>query len=46
MLLLADWAEAPDEDQRAALAAWVAHVLPVIEGWTDAPNVVTLVRAG
>jgi hypothetical protein len=39
-------AEALDEDQRAALDAWAAHVLAVVEGRTAILNVVTLVRAG
>jgi hypothetical protein len=43
---LADWAEAPDEDQRAALDAWAAHVLAAVEGRTATTNVVTLARVG
>jgi hypothetical protein len=37
-----DWAT----EKGAALDAWVAHVLAVVEGRTAIPNVVTLVRAG
>jgi hypothetical protein len=37
-----DWAT----EKRAALDAWAAHVLSVVEGRTAIPNVVTLVRAG
>jgi integrase len=37
-----DWAV----EKRAALDAWAAHVLSVVEGRTATPNVVTLVRVG
>ena len=33
-----------DFSKRAALDAWVAHVLTVVEGLTAIPNVVMLVR--
>jgi hypothetical protein len=37
-----DWAG----EKRAALEAWAAHVVAVVEGRTGTTNVVTLVRAG
>jgi hypothetical protein len=37
-----DWAA----EKRAALDAWAAHVLAVVNGRTATLNVVTLVRAG
>jgi integrase len=37
-----DWAA----EKRGALDAWAAHVLSIVEGRTDNPNVVALVRAG
>ena len=37
-----DWAD----EKRAALEAWAAHVIAVVEGRAPIPNVVTLVRAG
>ena len=37
-----DWAV----EKRAALDAWAAHVMAVVEGRTASPNVVTLVRVG
>jgi hypothetical protein len=36
-----DWAS----EKRAALDAWAAHVLAVVNGCTATPKVVTLVRA-
>jgi hypothetical protein len=37
-----DWAA----EKRAALDAWAAHILSMVEGRAAAPNIVTLVRAG
>jgi integrase len=37
-----DWAT----EKSAALEAWAAHVIAVVEGRTAPPNLVTLVRAG
>ena len=37
-----DWAT----EKRAALDAWAAHVMAVVEGRTTTPNVVALVRTG
>src|SRR5271163_3610092 len=37
-----DWAA----EKRAALVAWAAHVLAIVEGRTPAGNVVTMARVG
>jgi hypothetical protein len=37
-----DWAD----EKRAALEAWAAHVIAVVEGRRVTPNMLTLMRAG